>query len=282
MSRQLATTWAIIGFSALLLWAIPVLAVEGIGESLRLDVPTWAYGGVLFGIGAAGLPAITAVYDFYRNGGSPWPWDNTDRPVRSGAYRYVRSPMQASGTLILLMAAFLYGEVIIVASAVVGLLYSRLFCQIEARDLEQRFGPAWSDLALAQRRWVPRWRPHPESEAAVVWVNLSCDVCAPIAKFLDRQDVRKLEIRPASEHPDMLLRLRYERADGVTFAGVSGVGACLEHVNLGWAMVGWTLRLPVLWRLWQLIGDAVGFGPRPARNTANLDQIDQPLDLDVG
>ena len=253
----------VVMFTVLLLWAIPVLATGIAGQSLTLQVPRWATGAVLFGLGGACLPAVIAVHDFFLNSGSPWPWDSTDRPVRSGPYRYLRSPMQSAGTLILIAMALVYGSPVIALAAVSALLYSRIFCEIEARDLIERFGADWANLAMHQRRWLPSWKPHAAGEAATVWVNYSCGVCAPIASFLSRRRPFGLTIRDAAHHTDSLRRLRYERADGASFDGVAGVGACLEHLNLGWAMIGWLLRVPVLWRLWQLVGDAVGFEPRP-------------------
>jgi len=257
-------------FAGILLWAIPALTTAVAGTALHLDVPFWAYGAVLVGLGAPALPAVIAVHDFFLNGATPWPWDRTERPVRSGPYRYVRSPMQASALLLLVPVAFLYGEPLIALAIGSALLYSRLFNELESADLSNHFGPAWSDLALTQRRWIPSWRPNAKGEAAVVWINFGCDVCVPIASFLEARSPISLQIRDAADYPETLTRLRYERADGASFHGVAGVGACLEHLHLGWAMIGWTLRIPVLWRFWQLIGDAVGFGPRVARLSTRM------------
>ena len=47
--------------------------------------------------------------------------------------------------------------------------------------------------------------------------------------------------------------------------------AALEHIHLGWAFLGWTLRLPLVCPLAQWLVDASGGGPhhvtraRPAR-----------------
>jgi len=160
----------------------------------------------------------------------------------------------------------LYGHWAIAMIAAVALSYNVLFCRLESTDLIDRFGDGWAAVALDQRRWWPTWRPHALATPAVIWVDFGCDVCSPVAAFLARFEPAALEIRDAREHPELLSRIRYERADGVRFNGVTAIGAALEHCNLGLAMCGWALRLPVLWRLWQLVGDAVGFGPRPARS----------------
>jgi hypothetical protein len=36
----------------------------------------------------------------------------------------------------------------------------------------------------------------------------------------------------------------------------------LEHLNLGWAIAGIALRLPLVWQFVQMLMDASGFGPR--------------------
>ena len=255
-------------FTAMLLYVIPAVTSSAAGRPLTLDVPTWALGGVLFGLGGASIPALVAVHDFYLNGGTPWPWDSTDRPVRSGPYRYLRSPMQLAAMLVLVWAMFFFGQIEIGAGALVTLLYSRLFSELEQGDLADRFGPAWSNMALPQNRWTPTWEPSVHGAHATVWVNAGCEVCSPVGDFLAARSPVNLTVANAIEHPDSLIRLRYERDDGTVLHGVQALGACLEHLNFGWAMLGWLLRVPVLWRVWQTIGDAVGFGPRPAASAA--------------
>lgn len=264
-TRVIAGAWLqVVLFAGTLLWAIPFLATAAAGQALTLDVPTWAFGAVVVAIGVPSLPALTAVRDFSANNGTPWPWDSTDAPVLSGPYRYVRSPMQASGCLVLVAVTFLYGQWPIALAAVAALLLGQVFSLLEHDDLHERFGPSWSTVARDQKQWIPTWRPHPAAHRATVWVNQGCDTCNPIAAFLTEQRAVGLEIRWAHEHDEALTRIRYERADGTTLDGVLAVGASLEHLNLAWAFVGWLLRLPVAWRFWQLIGDGVGFGPRPA------------------
>jgi hypothetical protein len=51
-------------------------------------------------------------------------------------------------------------------------------------------------------------------------------------------------------------------SDGVVDSGVRALGRALEHVNLAFAFIGWTIRLPVVGEFVQLVTDAVGGGPR--------------------
>ena len=55
--------------------------------------------------------------------------------------------------------------------------------------------------------------------------------------------------------------MRYE-SDVVVLQGTRAIGAALEHISLGWAVVGWLMRTPVLAWFVQLLADAVGAGPR--------------------
>ena len=56
-----------------------------------------------------------------------------------------------------------------------------------------------------------------------------------------------------------LTRNTYESADGTRAAvGVEAIGRALEHIHLGWALLGFLLRLPVLRQVSQLLVDASG------------------------
>lgn len=46
------------------------------------------------------------------------------------------------------------------------------------------------------------------------------------------------------------------------YSGAAAVARSLEHLSLGWAILGWTMLLPGLRQLIQLVLDAVGAGPR--------------------
>lgn len=264
-------TLQVLLFCCLLLWAVPTVALDLAGRSLGPWPPPWTWGVVVGSLGAVALPGLTAVNELRLAGGSPWPWDTTVRVVRSGPYRYLRSPMQLSGAAVLVVVAAVYRQPSILVAAAVALAYARLFCRLEEKDLARRFGTDWTVTSARLRQWTPLWYPIDEGEQAVVWIDFGCDLCRPIVDFVTARRPIGLTMRDAAGHPEAatgsLTRMRYERADGVTLSGATALGASLEHLNLGWAMVGWVLRLPILWRLWQLIGDGVGFGSRPVTGT---------------
>ncbi len=252
--------------------AIGVVALPGILlQRLRIP-PIWA-GLAVGAVGVASLPSVIALAEFRLAEGTPWPFDSTNRPIRAGPYRYLRSPMQLSGVLLLVIMAVLTRQAVVAAAALITLSYNRLFSTYEYTSLEERFGQSWTMLADPQRRWTPSWRPSPNGEQARVWIDLSCDQCRPVADLLLAFHPVGLTISDAAAHPDTLVRIRYERDDGVCFDGVRAAGASLEHLHFGWAMLGWLLRTPVVWRFWQLIGDASGLGPRPSRSDSPPDRL---------
>jgi hypothetical protein len=49
---------------------------------------------------------------------------------------------------------------------------------------------------------------------------------------------------------------------GPVEAGVAAIGRGLEHIHLGFAFLGWLVRLPGICQLVQLLADASGAEPR--------------------
>ena len=250
-------------FACILFWVIPSIAAAGVDQTLRLNIPPISFGAVLLAHIVSALPGALSVHEFFLHGGTPWPWESTRRVVRSGPYRFVRSPMQASGVLVLSLVTVLYRQPAILIALVLALAYSGMFSWSEGPELTKRFGQKWSVLVRKQHLWWPTWRPSSAGEPATIWVDLGCNSCAPLATFLQERQPVQLQIQDANDHQTPINRLCYERDDGTSFSGVVAFGASLEHLNLGWAMIGWILRLPGLQWFWVLVSDSVGFGPQP-------------------
>ncbi|NMD56259.1 MULTISPECIES: methyltransferase family protein [Tsukamurella] len=258
-------------FTAILAWCLPsvALAVAGRtwGEALavwpRPVLSLWVQAGVLLAI-----VAQRAVGEFADHGGTPFPWDPPPRLVRTGPYAYVANPMQACAAAILLVEAAALLEWRLAAAALVAVVFSAGLAALhEDGELQRRCGPAWGDYRRGVPAWRPRRRPVDGDGEAELWVSATCSVCAPVGEWFARRAPEQLRIRAAEGHPAGLRRVHYTRtaADGTPAASASGLGAIgrgLEHLGLGWAVVGWVLRAPLIAPILQVAADALGGGPR--------------------
>jgi hypothetical protein len=73
-----------------------------------------------------------------------------------------------------------------------------------------------------------------------------CGMCRDVASWFAARAARHLTIIPAETHPSR----------------------ALDHIHLGWAVVGCIVRLPPIAQLVQLLADASGAGPRDIRSSA--------------
>jgi hypothetical protein len=195
------------------------------------------------------------------------PFDPPRRIVTSGIYAYVRNPMQLAAVVLLTMWGAVVGNWWVSAAGLMAHVYSSgLAGWDENADLVQRFGDDWVAYRRGVRRWLPRLRPWFSREAAPsrLFVAASCGMCSEVGQWFARHDSRHLAIVPAEQHPSLALsRITYEPSDGgAPETGVAAVARALEHIHLGWALVGAALRLPGLRQLAQLLVDASGGEPR--------------------
>ncbi len=258
VSLQLATV------AGLVLWLAPSMAMAGGVGSWRhvTALPRWELS-LLIQLGVlVAVPGVLAVREFAERGhGTPYPWDPPQRLVTSGPYAYVANPMQLSAVTLMLLTALATWSWSVAAAALFGVGFSATVATPhEHDDLTRRHGAAWSGYRSRVRHWWPRWRPDPAP--ARVYLARGCEVCSSTALALDRLDPIGVRLFPAEGHARSLRRARYEGPDGYHADGVAAVARTLEHVNLGWAMLGWCLRLPGLDRLVQSIVDSIGGGPR--------------------
>ncbi len=111
-------------------------------------------GGLLV-IGA--LIAHHAAWDFARQGGgTPFPLDPPVRLVTTGAYGWVRNPMQLGVTLMGCAWAWLLGDWVYVLIPAGILVYAIGFCaQDEHEDMVVRYGAAYTAYRSRVRNWWP-------------------------------------------------------------------------------------------------------------------------------
>ncbi len=241
-------------------WLAGELWVHAVGspEALAVGVQLLAL---------ACLPGLAAAREFASAGhGTPLPYDPPARLVTSGPYAYVRNPMQLTVVLVYLGLGALQPPLLL--GALVAFAYGAGFAAWhEGGELRAAFGRDWDAYRAGVRPWLPRWRPWAGRERGTLYVAADCDMCRGVGGWLVARGPTALAIRPAADHPEVLYRLTYESGEGVRWSGVAALARAMEHLNLGWAMTGWALSLPVLRHFAQLCGDAFGAGPRPSRDT---------------
>ncbi len=272
-----------IAYSSLMYGVLPTMILELTGGSWKtiLDRPLWA---TSLGIQIVALPAIlglTAVQEFAaRGGGTPIPFDPPKRRVTSGVYAYIANPMQLSTSLTLIGWGLLLGSLWVSAAGLMAFVGAAGVARwSEHRDLAARFGSAWAVYRQGVRNWWPRWRPwFPNANAGEVswrpdriYIAHHCVQCSAVARWLMQRNPIGLYIVAAERYPSRdLMRITYASGDGgPEEEGVAGLARALEHIHLGWALVGWAMRLPLVRPLLQLLVDAVGGEPRRIHRASN-------------
>jgi protein-S-isoprenylcysteine O-methyltransferase Ste14 len=268
---ELRASLLVLAFSATTLWVLPGMILEQTGAEWTALARGWRrYGGLLLQLSL--LPAlmgVSAVQEFAMRGrGTPLPFDAPKRLVTSGAYSYVANPMQLSLALVLVGWGALLESWWVALSGVIAVIYSAGLARAdEGDDLAERFGEPWASYRRHVNTWLPLWRPYHPSEdrfirgnPARLYVASSCGECARVGRWFAVRRPRGLEIVPAELHPTRdLTRVTYDPCDGGRDeTGVAAIARALEHIHLGWAMLGWFMRLPVVVQLLQLLVDASG------------------------
>ena len=209
------------------------------------------------------LPGLAAVQEFaVRGGGTPIPYDPPRRLVCTGIYRYIANPMQVSCALVMLLWAVALRSKWMLVGPLICVVYSAgIAAWDEAADLERRFGGDWVRYRAAVRDWWPRWRPFVAVEATV-YIARGCEPCSRVRLWLEGRAPRGLRIVDAETLPAGLIRRMWYVCGDETVEGVRAMARALEHLHLGWALVGAAMRLPVIASGLQVFADAMGFGPR--------------------
>ncbi len=260
----------VIAFSGFIAFVLPAIAIEGSASAWRIpfDRPLWQVSLFVQLLAAPGVLGLSAVQEFVERGrGTPIPFDPPRRLVTTGIYAYVGNPMQLSAVVLLILLGLVLRNPWVAAAGVMAHLYSAgLAGWDEDEDLRRRFGSDWITYRRSVPRWLPRLHPwhRPDRPAARLFVSETCGMCAPVGHWFVRHGATNLLVVAAETHPSQsLTRITYEPADSTRSArGVEAIARALEHVHIGWALVGCFLRLPLIAPLAQLLADASGAQPR--------------------
>jgi protein-S-isoprenylcysteine O-methyltransferase Ste14 len=260
----------ICAFTGVMLFVLPTVVITQSGSSWTspLTLPMWQISLYIQILMVPASIGLTAVQEFATRGqGTPVPFDPPTRLVTTGIYAFVANPMQLAAFVLLLGIGLMIGNLWVAAAGVMAHLYSAgLAGWDEDEDLRTRFGDHWVAYRRSVPRWFPRMRPWraPNHPQALLFVAASCDMCSEVGHWFERRGAVGLQIVPAETHPSrMLRRITYESCDGSRPAsGIEAIARSLEHLHLGWAFIGFVLRLPGILEFAQLLADASGAEPR--------------------
>ena len=247
---------------------IPLLALSGSPETILekwLSFSDATQIGYILSASILSLPGLTALRDLALSGkGTPVPLEPPQHLVDHGIYAYIRNPMQFSMTNLLILESHFLWSPWPLLIAIAGLVYSEGFARwSENQDMNARFGNSWAAYKATHRPWLPTFFPESASPSEL-WYDDSCTACHQTANWFANRSPIALKICKASEWPgDPLERITWHHpTSGRTEHGVTAVAMALQHLHLGWALVGWIIGLPGLSHVIQICLDASGAGKR--------------------
>lgn len=203
-----------------------------------------------------------------RGHGTPIPFDPPKHLVVTGPYAYLANPMQLSIFLSLIILGIAYQSELILASAVIALIYCLGVVQWHHTiDMEPRFGERWSEYKHHVRNWLPRWKPWIREPSTVFFAKY-CDICQDTEHWLQRLRPTGLIIEDAAKHSESLDRVTYHYPDGSEVKGIYAIASCLNHINFAFAFLGWLMRLPIIRHFLQILIDGTGKRAEPTKPDA--------------
>lgn len=253
-------------FTGLFGVALPTAALraDGLGWRDVVDHPYGVRSLLLTTAVLVAVPALAAVAELARAGGTPYPWDPPDRLVTTGPYAYLANPMQLGTSALLALVSLAAGSPTLALGTAFAVAFSVVLAERHEHDTLSRRWPAYAGYRRHVRAWLPRWRPY-VPEPAVLWVSETCTLCTATGLALDGLAPSGLDRRAAEEAPVRLRRMRWQApaaAGGAHDDGVAALARALEQTTLVWAWLGWWMRLPGPAQVLQLVADACGLGPR--------------------
>jgi protein-S-isoprenylcysteine O-methyltransferase Ste14 len=126
----------------------------------RQPLPYWWIAQAAGAVAICGgmVPVAGSFLEFFKAGGTPVPAASPPRLVVSGWYRYVRNPIYAGFTIVLIGQALLFGSAGLLEYTVVAWIIGAAAVRwYEEPVLTRKFGADYQ----AYRRNVPAWIPRP-------------------------------------------------------------------------------------------------------------------------
>jgi protein-S-isoprenylcysteine O-methyltransferase Ste14 len=253
----------LITFTGLVLWLLPSAVMsEGDGSwNHLLDGPVWRTSLILQLMALASVPALAAVTEFARSGGTPYPWDPPQRLVTTGPYAYLANPMQASVVVMLALLAIGTQSWSLALATVGAVAFSHFVADPHEREQLDAREPEWRAYDREVRSWIPRRRPYqPQAE---LYLAETCTICTQTKALIESTNPDGLTITAAETYTVAgLRRALYVGPDGLRASGLAAIARAFQHSGPGWAYVGWLIGLPVVRPALQLLLDGMGGGER--------------------
>ena len=212
---------------------------------------------------AIGLPCLliglAAAHEFALVGrGTPIPYDPPKRVVTSGPYASIANPMQLTSAIVMMAIAILTASSGAWLIPLTFLIFDGIFATWYNRaHIAMAMPDDWGKYSSAVRNWVPLRRPYIARTATLQFPDAGRD--SRILAWLMRhmEDGLTIEVMPVA--PSLKRqRLIYSSSDpDLDAAGIAALGRALEHLGGFSALLGWTLRLPGVRHLMELVTFAI-------------------------
>ncbi len=226
------------------------------------ELPNLIWSPYLFQLGLVVVfPSLVAVNDLVKIGrGTPFPYDKTSYLVRTGVYAYCRNPIQWSFTFMFIPMSIYFQTAMFLIGTLVSIAYTVGVSDYqEYSDLKKRFGKDWVTYISEVPKWYFLWKPK-NMPKGVIYFQKGCNQCEGTRTwFYDRQTTN-LSIEYSSMYVGpSILQVTYIDYLGNEYKSVEAIAYALEHINLGWASLGWLMRMPGVNYLLQAIVDTMEF-----------------------
>lgn len=207
------------------------------------------------------FPSLIAVIDLVNKGkGTPFPYDKTEKLVTSGVYAYIRNPIQWSFTMLFFPLSIYHQSYLLLFGSVISFAYTiGVSNSQEYEDMKNRFGKKWESYKSKTPNWYFLWKPQLYPEATI-YFKRNCNQCEEIKSWFEKRNGQNLKIVYADFYEnETLLQATYKTVDRKEYKSVTAIAYALEHINLGYASLGWFIRLPIINFIIQTIVDSLGF-----------------------
>ena len=207
------------------------------------------------------LPSLIAVMDLaYKGKGTPFPYDKTSKLVTNGVYAYCKNPIQWSFTLLFIPLSIYYESYLILMGSIISIAYAiGISNPQEYNDMNIRFGEDWTNYKHKVPSWRFSWKPRAMPKGTI-YFKKHCNPCEQIKLWFTTKTTQQLDIKFSEEYINSgLLQVTYVDYLGTEHKSIKAIAHALEHINLGYASLGWFMRLPIVSPILQYIIDAMDF-----------------------